>query len=281
MNIANWFCFVVLAMMVLVPRNSKANPPVGFTFEIVGDVNAVDPPNKPIMRLLNDSASASITSFSISIGDTDFHFATIAQTYQEVAEIDSDGDLTFVPPNAGTARIDVIDYSFTGFGPNDRFRFQADLDRDAAPQDVALDFQEVLFGNDNGNPVANSVLSAEFSTGEQLNITMEENPDPVNEVPPFKYVFSVSTLLDPIGAIGELIALVMSLNLQHGISNSLDTKLDSALNALDDMNTNNDVAAVNSLVAFINAVEAQSGNLIAVEDAEALIAAAQQIIDVL
>ncbi len=46
------------------------------------------------------------------------------------------------------------------------------------------------------------------------------------------------------------------------IENSLVAKLDSALNALDDTNTANDVAACNSLNAFINAVEAQRGNKI-------------------
>jgi hypothetical protein len=41
------------------------------------------------------------------------------------------------------------------------------------------------------------------------------------------------------------------------------------------------VAAINSLQAFVNAVEAQSGNHIPVDDANDLIAAAQEIIDLL
>lgn len=71
----------------------------------------------------------------------------------------------------------------------------------------------------------------------------------------------------------------MSLNLQHGISNSLDTKLDAALQALEDINENNDTAAINTLEAFINAVEAQSGNKIPQADADALIFKARKIID--
>ena len=74
---------------------------------------------------------------------------------------------------------------------------------------------------------------------------------------------------------------VIDLNLQTGIENSLDTKLDAALKAIEDLNENNDVAAVNSLGAFINAVQAQRGNKIPEADADALIAAAQQIIDLL
>jgi hypothetical protein len=76
-----------------------------------------------------------------------------------------------------------------------------------------------------------------------------------------------------------LTGTVIELNLQQGISNSLDAKLQTALSALDDVNANNDVAAINSLNAFINAVEAQRGNKITNEEADTLIAAAQAIID--
>jgi len=86
---------------------------------------------------------------------------------------------------------------------------------------------------------------------------------------------------DPINQILDLVAHVVSLNLQQGIDNSLDAKLDAALKALDDINANNDEAAVNALQSFINAVEAQRGNKITAEDADALIAEAQATIDVL
>ena len=67
------------------------------------------------------------------------------------------------------------------------------------------------------------------------------------------------------------------MNLQNGIENSLDGKLDAALAALEDANVNNDGAALNSLAAFINAVEAQRGNKITSAQADELIAAAQEI----
>lgn len=81
--------------------------------------------------------------------------------------------------------------------------------------------------------------------------------------------------------IAGLVSDVIGLNLDKGISNSLDAKLDSALKALEDLNSNNDVAAVNSLEAFINAVEAQRGGKIPEVDADALIASAQAIIDLI
>jgi hypothetical protein len=71
---------------------------------------------------------------------------------------------------------------------------------------------------------------------------------------------------------------VVDMNLQNGISNSLDAKLDAALQALEDINQNNDVAAINSLRSFINAVEAQRGNKIPEADADDLIDAANEII---
>jgi hypothetical protein len=85
----------------------------------------------------------------------------------------------------------------------------------------------------------------------------------------------------PAKQVTDLVADVIDLNLQQGLENSLDAKLDSVLSALDDINENNDVAAINSLGAFINAVEAQRGNKISDSDADTLIVAAQQIIDLL
>ena len=82
---------------------------------------------------------------------------------------------------------------------------------------------------------------------------------------------------DPILALEELQAAVIEMNLQNGIENSLDNKLDAALNALDDLNANNDAAACNSLDAFVNSVEAQRGTQITDAQADQLIASAQEI----
>ena len=89
---------------------------------------------------------------------------------------------------------------------------------------------------------------------------------------------SVTSAADLITA---LIDNVIALDLRNGISTSLDAKLDAVMGALDDVNANNDVAAVNGLGAFINAVEAQRGTQISENDADSLIAAAQAIIDIL
>jgi parallel beta-helix repeat protein len=79
----------------------------------------------------------------------------------------------------------------------------------------------------------------------------------------------------------QIINEVESMNLRVGIESSLDAKLDAAYQAIGDISEKNDVAAINALQAFINATEAQRGQKIPEADADALIAAVQEIIDVL
>lgn len=99
-------------------------------------------------------------------------------------------------------------------------------------------------------------------------------------VTPIGVNFSVtftSNAPDPVVEIENLAVDVFEMNLQNGIENSLDSKLDAALAALVDLNVNNDSAACNSLDAFINAVEAQRGKKITASQASQLVGAAQSI----
>lgn len=86
---------------------------------------------------------------------------------------------------------------------------------------------------------------------------------------------------DPIVMIENLVVLVASCNLQQGIDNSLDSKLDAALGALEDANASNDASAVNKLQAFISEVQAQRNKKITDPQATALVTDAQAIIAVL
>jgi hypothetical protein len=79
----------------------------------------------------------------------------------------------------------------------------------------------------------------------------------------------------------SLITQVVNLNLQKGVANSLDSKISAALSALDDVSQQNNVAAIGSLGAFINTVEAHRGNQLTAEEANMLIAVARLIIDLL
>jgi hypothetical protein len=86
---------------------------------------------------------------------------------------------------------------------------------------------------------------------------------------------------DPIALLHMLIDDVIE-SVQHdGITKSLLAKLDTAIGKLEDGNDKNNKAAINSIKAFINAVEAQHGNKISEEDADNFIALAQQILDLL
>ena len=104
--------------------------------------------------------------------------------------------------------------------------------------------------------------------------------DGIDDSEPDELVINVLAL-EPAELMDGLSEDVFDLDLPEGISNSLQMKLDSATQVLEDENEHNDVAAINSLKAFTNAVEAQCGKKISEEDAGYLITAAQQIINIL
>jgi surface protein len=88
--------------------------------------------------------------------------------------------------------------------------------------------------------------------------------------------------LDPIQLLEDLSDYIIDLGLEGiGDGRGLLAKLETAIEKLSDETVENDAAAVNSLQAFINSVEAQRGKKISEEDADTLIAAAQLVIDLL
>lgn len=85
----------------------------------------------------------------------------------------------------------------------------------------------------------------------------------------------------PVEAVEALIADVTAINLKNGIANSLDAKLQNVLKLLEDLNENNNAGACSALQAFVAEVQAQSGIHISQADADALITAAQEILELL
>jgi hypothetical protein len=75
----------------------------------------------------------------------------------------------------------------------------------------------------------------------------------------------------------NLTTLIQSLNLSSGIANSLDVKLQNALQALADSRAGNVVSACNRLDAFMNEVAAQSANALTTQQSSQLTQLAQDI----
>jgi len=95
-----------------------------------------------------------------------------------------------------------------------------------------------------------------------------------------KYGFDTYSI-DAAAMVAALAQKVIDLDLKKGISTSLDAKLSNALKSIDDLNQNNDVAAVSKLQAFINEVNAQIGTFVTDTEGYDLINDAQRIINVL
>ena len=72
------------------------------------------------------------------------------------------------------------------------------------------------------------------------------------------------------GLLTSLATFVQTLNLSRGISNSIDAKVRTALQALDDANAGNSRSVCNRMRAFLNAVRAQRGKALTVAQAAQL-----------
>ena len=75
----------------------------------------------------------------------------------------------------------------------------------------------------------------------------------------------VITVVGPVELLAQLQNDLAAMNLDKGVSNGLAAKVDTAVKKLADKNVKNNVAAVNTLQAFVNAVNAQRGKKITQE----------------
>ena len=100
-----------------------------------------------------------------------------------------------------------------------------------------------------------------------------------NETPPAYATVNIGIVVESaVDVIDDLVTVVESFNLQQGIANSLDSKLDNVLGALSAENAGNRSDVINKLQAFINSAEAQRGNKLTEEQADELITFANDII---
>jgi len=89
------------------------------------------------------------------------------------------------------------------------------------------------------------------------------------------------TVAGPVELLAQLQSELVAMNADKGVLNGLSAKLDTAVKHLADKNVNNNVAAVNAMQAFVNAVSAQRGKKITQQQADDLIGTAQEIIGLL
>ncbi len=97
----------------------------------------------------------------------------------------------------------------------------------------------------------------------------------------FRGIFALKPPEAVVGLILDLINEVTLLNLQNGIENAFDSKLENVIASLDAANAGQRNDAANKLDAFINAVEAQRGNALSDTEADNLIAKATEILSCL
>lgn len=143
-----------------------------------------------------------------------------------------------------------------------------------------IDFSIGFFAdmNDFGDIVVSALEVDENNYASFRTVLMTQRAEFYSDYNYAIYEPQTNTEHEPQELINDLIEAVIAINIQSGISNSMDAKLDATLNALGDSNENNDVAALNSLYAFCNSVDAQRGKKISSDNADALIVSVNAII---
>jgi len=108
-------------------------------------------------------------------------------------------------------------------------------------------------------------------------ITDQTEPNPYAVFPSYfnQYLSDLSSL-DIIPAMNNLISDIMAMNLQEGLTTSLDSKIQDAINSL---NSKNSTEAKNDLNAFIHEVNAQTGKNISQDQTNQLTLSVQNIIN--
>ena len=134
---------------------------VGFTLNLSGNNNV------PTLVLTNNSTSALLTDFSLTIGDTSKNFDSVDDTVAPLG-----GSFVSSVPDAndgGGSRADTIEIEFSGFDPTEFAQWTSDVDKDTA--NTIQNYEIVLFNN---GALANSVATATFGDGTILALTLDD-----------------------------------------------------------------------------------------------------------
>ena len=152
--------FMAVSMLFfMVPSVYAAT--IGYKFTIDGS----DSTNVPTLTFENLSDDATISSLSITIGNT-------AYDWDGVRDITGDDiSYTLITPDYnlnGGLRSSVIQFTFSGFDAGESFSFEADVDQYA---NVVRNFEYVLFNNGSSD---NALITVTFSDGTVLSDYLED-----------------------------------------------------------------------------------------------------------
>lgn len=130
-----------------------------------------------------------------------------------------------------------------------------------------------LYQVTNAPDSARSATLSDIVTGcNGINRIVYAVPGPFGDFDVYSFTFQLNDSV--VDQLNDLITFVMSFNLHDGTEASLITKLEDALAAVNDSNT---TIACDSLTAFINASQAQSGKKLTAAQVQQLVQSATQV----
>ncbi|MEM8864452.1 MAG: PEP-CTERM sorting domain-containing protein [Planctomycetota bacterium] len=141
--------------------------------------------SRPFIEVKNTSANERLTTFSMTIGDTDFNFSDAF--FGEFAVLG-----TTSSPGVGiesatvTDNGDVLNITFAngGLAPQELARFQFDIDPDPGIHGMFIhpDYRTVLFDLFDDDDSDNSVLTATYSAGPVVSSAFPDQPTPAGPI---------------------------------------------------------------------------------------------------
>jgi PEP-CTERM motif len=129
----------------------------------------------PYISLTNDSATANITQFKMTIGDEQFHFANaFMDTFAKLGRDTPGFDLSSLVEDDGNTL--VVNFLNGGLDPGDTVHFKIELGVDAAFADaffVHPDYRTVLFDMNGDNLYEDAGIVHQVSTADNAKVSLK------------------------------------------------------------------------------------------------------------
>lgn len=128
----------------------------------------------PYFELRNTSESASITQFSMSIGDMarNFDWASLIEASPGVAV-----NVTSVDGVMGGLSSDMLTVSLSGFTPDSFVRFRFGIGSDDPNASFIQDYRKTLFDLDGDDTTDNAMVTVDFKSGDQTEQLVDQLPN--------------------------------------------------------------------------------------------------------